>query len=381
MKKLTYILVGVFLLLGAVSVNAATFGGGEAYALSASDTVEGNLYTGGASVNVSGKVTGDLIAAGGNLSFTGFVAEDLIVAGGTINVLGDVGDDVRVAGGNITVAGKVGGELIGAGGQMVVLSSSAVKGDLVLNGGSVRVEAPVGGDVEINGGNVYLNGSVGGSLVIRAEKIELGPDANIRGDFNYYSKSEVILGEGAVVAGETIFHKQEAPLKNDVGAKGFGIILMGLGVFKILILSLVAVLFVNLFKKWTNNFVKDATKSFWKNVLFGFATLFLTPIAVILLMITVVGMIPAGVLMSTYIAGILVSCILTGILTAALLNKYLLKKPINDLEWWKILLGVAVFQLVKWIPFIGWLGCMLIMFASFGWLASVVAGVLSKGRR
>ena len=381
MKKILYIFTGVLLLTGVASANATTFAGGEAYSLGASEAVEGNLYTAGGSVNVSGNVNGDLITAGGNLFIAGKVAEDLIVAGGTINIVGDVGEDVRIVGGNIIISGKMGGELVGAGGQLNILSSSAVRGDLNLSGGAIRLEAPVQGNAEINGGNVYVNGLVAGNLIVRGEKIELGPNASVRGDFTYYSQSEAVISETAAVAGETTFEQIEAPVKKGDGVKGILAVVVWLAIAKTIMVTLLAILFIYIWKRWAKDFVSDATDNFWKRALLGFAVLFLTPIAAVLLMITLVGMIPAGILWLGYCAAILLAFVLAGILTAGLLNRYLFKKPVDSLEWWKVLLGVALFQIVRLIPFIGWLAGLIIFLATIGWLGKITAGVLGGGRK
>ena len=382
MKKITYAFLGVLLLMGMSSVNAATFSGGERYELNSSDVVSENLYVGGGSVSIAGTVNGDLITAGGDLSITGTVTEDLIIAGGTINIIGDIGEDVRVAGGNIAVLGNVGGELVGAGGQITVLSSAVIQGDLSLSGGNIRVEAPVNGDVEINGGEVYINGPIKGDLLTRGGEVELGPNAVIQGDFNHYSKNEAVFAEGATVLGEQFFHKIDLPIENENKIKGLFAFLAGLAIFsQTLIIGLAAILFVYLWKKWAGNLIADVSKNFWKRALLGFAVVFLTPVLAILLMITVVGLIPAGLLVLGYILALILTKIFTGILTAGFLNKYVFKKPVNHLDWWKILLGVFVFQLVKAIPFVGWPIAIVIFFSSLGWFTNVMKDVLMKGRK
>ncbi|MDD5710898.1 MAG: hypothetical protein PHV43_02240 [Candidatus Colwellbacteria bacterium] len=381
MKKILYILAGAVLLSGVASVSAATFAGEDNYLLGANESVAGNLYTAGGNVNISGNVEGDLITAGGNLTIAGDISEDLTVVGGTINVISNVGEDVRIAGGNINISGKIGGELVGAGGQVNILSSSAVQGDLNLNGGMVRVEAPVQGRAEINGGTVYLNTLVAGNLVVRGDEIALGPNADIKGNFTYYSKSEASINASAQIAGETKFNRIETPVGKGIETKSAVAVMAGLAALKILMTAITAIFLVYVWKGWTKSFAKDVTNNFWGRALLGFAALILTPVAAVLLMITFIGLIPAGILWLGYFMGILLASVLAGVLTAVLFNKYVLKKPVDDLPWWKVFLGVALFQLVKIIPFLGWLAAFVIFLAVLGWLTKTVTGTLSRGRK
>lgn len=381
MKKIAYVGLGVMLLFGVASVNAATFAGGETYALGTGETVEGNLYTAGGSVDVAGTVDGDLLTAGGQISVTGNVTEDLFVAGGTLNLLGDVGEDLRVLGGNTIISGNIGGELVGAGGQISVLSGATVGGDLFLNGGSIKVDAPVGGDVQVNGGEVFLNGSVAGNVIVRSGGLHLGPDAVINGSLDYYSETEASIDESAVVLGERTFHEVEFGSKKVEKRGGLFGFLAGLALLRGLIVSAAALLFVYLWKRWADDLAVDGTKKFWKMTLYGFAALILTPVAAIILFVTALGIIPGMLLVLTYATGLVLASVFSGILTVALANKYLLKKPTADLLWWKVILGVFAFQLVKLIPFVGWFVTFVIFLASLGWFVNRVYGMLAKAKK
>jgi len=381
MKKIAYVSLGVVLLLGVVSVSGATFAGGESYSLGTDDAVDGNLYTAGGNVNIAGTIDGDLLIAGGQISVTGSVTEDLFVAGGSLNLFGDVGGDLRVAGGNITISGKVGGDLVGAGGQISVLPSATVGGDLFLNGGSIRIDAPVSGDVQVNGGEVFINESVAGNVIVRSGDLHLGPNALVNGNLDYYSDTTASIDESATVLGEINFHEVAVAQKKGLTPGAFIGFLVSFAVIKGIAVSLVAILFVYLWKKWAHDFILETTSKFWKSTLYGFAALILTPIAAIIFLVTVVGAIPAVLILLTYAIGLVLATVFAGILTAGLANKYLLKKPATELTWWKIILGVFVYQLVKLVPVVGWFVTLLIFLASLGWLVNVLYGVLAKARK
>jgi len=382
MKKLIYVGLGTMLLFGVASADAMTFGAGESYSLNTAEVVNDNLYAAGGSVNISGNVEGDVLTAGGDIFVTGNVSEDLMVAGGSIDLQGDVGDDLRFAGGDVSVSGNVGGEVIGVGGQLLLLPSAVVAGDLNLNGGSVRLDGNIGGNVIVNGGEVFINGVIDGNVVVRADVIELGPNAVLDGDFEYYSESEAFFDEGAAVLGEVNFHQVEAKVSKDkFGSFDIVGFVTGFTIIKASLFSIAALLFALLWRKWANNLTTDTVKNFWKRALAGFATLVLTPVAVFILFITVIGAVPAIVLMLGYILSMVLASVFAGILLAALANKYLFKKPVKDLEWWKVVLGVFAYNLLKFIPFVGWLAALVIFLASLGWILNSVYMVLAKARK
>lgn len=82
-----------------------------------------------------------------------------------------------------------------------------------------------------------------------------------------------------------------------------------------------------------------------------------------------------------YVFGIILSCILGGILTAALMEKYVFKKSKIDLNWWKIAIGVLLFNVVRIIPFVGWIAAMILFLATFGWLVNNLSKFLAKAMR
>lgn len=381
MKKIAYVGLGIALLFGVTSVGATTFRAAESYVFGVSETVGDNLYAAGGTVDIAGTADGDVLVAGGDITITGNVTEDLMVAGGNINISGNVGEDLRVLGGDVNISGSVGGEVVGVGGQVRVLQSATVGGDLNLNGGLVRVEAPVLGNVILNADEAHINGVVSGNVKVRANVVKLGAGAVVNGNFDYHSETEASISEGATVLGEINFHQVEAKGKKGLGRGAILAFLVSFAVIKLIAVSLMAIFFVYLWRKWANSFVLNTTDKFWKSTLYGFAALILAPIAAVILFVTVIGSIPAVLILLAYAILLVLATVFAGILTAGLTNKHLLKKKATELEWWKVVLGVLLFQLVKLIPLVGWLVAFVIFLASLGWLVNVVFGVLAKARK
>lgn len=116
------------------------------------DTFNDDLVARGGSVVVDGVVAGDCVAYGGALIINGQVRKDAVAFGGsvTINDSGTVQGDLASFGGPITMLGTVNGEIASFGGRVSLGPSSVVDGDISVIGGQVdRAEgATVRGEIK-----------------------------------------------------------------------------------------------------------------------------------------------------------------------------------------------------------------------------------------
>lgn len=131
----------------------------------AGETVPGNLYLYGQTVDVAGHVVGDLVAAGGTVTISGTVDGDVLVGGGTVTVSGMVHGDVRVGGGEAIVSGPVDGDVAIAGGTATI--SGSVGGDVLVAAGTATVSGSIAGSIAGAAGNYTRTGSLGGSEDVR----------------------------------------------------------------------------------------------------------------------------------------------------------------------------------------------------------------------
>jgi len=278
------------LILPATSL-AAEFKAGQTFSLYKDETISGNLYAAGRNVTIDGKVDGDLLTAGGNILINGTVRYDLMAAGGTINVIGQVGQDVRLTGGSIVVNSNVNGDLVAAGGTIEMGSNSAVKGDVMIAGGSVVLNGPIEGNITIKGGDVTINSEVNGKISVAASrKLTLGSRANIKSDLNYTSPSEAQIDSNAKIEGKLAY----TPMPARAGKKGVAGLLAIFTLFwliKMVSLVATALIIFYFFRQETIQIADKANQNFAKYLLRGFIFLFLVPIAIIILFITIFGII------------------------------------------------------------------------------------------
>jgi cytoskeletal protein CcmA (bactofilin family) len=356
----------IFLLISSsAQVSAADFGAGEVYALPQKDTVFDDLYAAGGTVTVAGNVEEDLVAAGGNVTVTGSVAQDMIIAGGTINISGSAGDDLRAAGGEIQFTGKTGDDAILAGGLVYLVPGSVVGGDVIAAGDRVILDAEVAGKVNLMAREVTINGPITGDVEIRADRIVIGENAVILGNFNYRSRKEAEIKAGSVIKGVTSFEKTgEPPYRRELKAFIAAWILA-----RYLMLLTAALAAVLVFRKFSQGLVEGARNRFGGNFVTGFTVSIVAPVVIFAFFITVIGA-PIGFAAGlVYVLVFVLSSAYAGVFLGSLVLKKLLKQPAPAANWKAALLGVTVYTVVGLVPLFGWLFKMLFLLTVFGFLS------------
>ncbi len=314
------------------------------------EKIVGDLYMAGGNVTSSGSIAGDLVTAGGSVLLNGEVKNDILAGGGTVTILGKALDDVRVFGGNVIVTSDIVGDLVAAGGNVQV--TGKIGGDALLAGGAVTLDAPVTGNVKIAGGEVRINASISGNVEVQADRVILGPNAAIKGDFSYHAATPAQVDGGATVTGKTDYTPR-VDVREGL-KQGFIAFLSLWFVLKFLMLLVGALVFGLAFKKYSEELTKRSLANPIPEFFTGLVTVIVLPIISAVLIGTVIG-IPLGAL------GFLTFFILMtaiGLITPVVLGNMLsvwLFKGTGETTWKTILLGVVVFYIAGFIPFVGWL--------------------------
>lgn len=354
--------------------SAAELKTGREYTVQKDVVVKGDVYIAAQTSVIAGDVQGDLAVVGANVLITGTIEQDLIAAGGTISVLGDVGDDVRAAGGTITIGQDVKGDVVAAGGVVHIISGAIVDGDVLVAAGQVIVDGVVNGKIRVAGGEVIINGSVGKGVEAQASKsVSIGKDAIISGSLIYRSTTEAVIAEGATIQGGVDFEKIDFPKRVDkrMGAAMIGLI-SAMALMKMISAVLIAVLSVLFFKKTIQVLVDTTTKQYGKEILRGFIILIVTPVAVIITLISIVG-IGIGTIGGLMYALLLVMAkVFAGILLGVLIMKAVKKAKEFDVTWQNAAIGVVAIEIIKIVPVIGWLFVFLLFLASLGSISLMV---------
>ncbi|MGE5538630.1 MAG: bactofilin family protein [Gemmatimonas sp.] len=155
----------------------ALLASGEAFA------ADGTTLRVGPTVDIHDPVAGQLVAGAGSVRIEGRVGGDAMLTAGRINVAGTVEGDVIAAAGAFTLwpQGQIGGDLRLAAGDAEI--SGAVGGDVVVAAGAVTIEGHVAGDVRATGKVIVQPGAVIGGAIRHSGPgaVEVSPDAQVLG--------------------------------------------------------------------------------------------------------------------------------------------------------------------------------------------------------
>ncbi|HTY40207.1 MAG TPA: hypothetical protein VMC43_03925 [Candidatus Paceibacterota bacterium] len=363
---------------------AATFAGGNTYALPQGETIAGNFYAGGGTVVIAGNVQGDLGVAGGTVFVTGAVVQDALVVGGNVNISGPIGGDLRILGGNVTVNDSVSGEILVLGGK-VNIGQNARVGSMTVVGGQIVYEGISSGPSQLIGENVDVNGSVAGDLWAKAKQLVIGNGAKVEGALTYQAPQAALISNGAEISGAVTFEPQPEPASvfgmNREDAKMFVFsILSAWWLTKLVMGIIMALAFFFLFPAGVTALVRETLRGWKKDLLYGFLALVVTPVVVVGLLLTVVGA-PLGLLvLLVFLTHLILAGLGAGIFLGSIAIKYVAKKDVHPVTWQSIVLGVGLLAIIGLVPIIGWVFAFIFFLIALGGLMRHTAKVLALGR-
>ena len=268
-----------------------------------------DLYLAGARVEFRGEADGDLAAAARSLSIEGLVRGDVAGGAGSVFVAGRVLDDVRVAGQLVVLAGEVGDGFLAAGEVVRITGPSRVGGSAWILGRRVDVSGRVRRELRVTAVRVRIEGIVEGDVYLAARDIEILPGARITGSLSYWSGQEARIAPEARIAGRVIQHQPRFFDRAGRVLTVLGLVTRALVVVNLFVSGVVLFL---LFPRFTVAAARTVERRPWASLGTGAAVLVLTPLAAVLLALTVIAIPLALALAALYVLALLL-----GFITAA----------------------------------------------------------------
>lgn len=325
-----------------------------------------DYFTAGDRVVIDGTVNGDAYIAGGQVDVNGTINGDLLVAGGQVTVRGSVLQNIRAVGGTILIEGTVGRNVSIVGGSLTLDKSAKINGNAALVGGTISILTPVK-MLNIAGGDVSLESTVSGNVMGAVGNLQVFPDAQVKGNLTYWSDKEAEIAQGASVSGTVNFNQTDFKNKLDnsqekaqKAANGFGMFMRLVSFASALIVGLLLIRFVPVFSSKTADLVST---NFWKTMSSGFVVVVATPVLIVLLLVTLIGVPFAFFVGIAYMSAIYFS----KFFVAMALGKYLSQSWKSNLsDSWQFVVGIAMFSLLSMLPVIGFFVKLVFLFAGVG---------------
>jgi hypothetical protein len=322
-----------------------------------SQVTEDDLLAAGRNLLVQAEVKGDVTVAGYDVTIAGAVAGYVMVAGSNVNINGSVGNDLWAAGSNVNINAPVADNAMLAGSVVKLLPGAVVKHNAKIAGGSVSVQERVERNLKLAAREAQIASEIGGSVDARVESLKLLPGAVVRGNLVVYGPKEPEISPEAQVLGRVEYHKREWE------RAGFWDWLLR-WVWMSLAMLIVGFVAIAASPLWANRVSAMITGKPWPSILTGLACLLLGPLAVALLLITVVGIPLALILLALYVVALLLS----GVFVAYLVGGWILdrlKRP-QSTPYMRMAIGAVAVGACMSLPWIGWLAQLLALLIGFG---------------
>jgi cytoskeletal protein CcmA (bactofilin family) len=317
--------------------------------IGAGETLRDTLVVSAHGLDVDGVVEGDLVVAVERLTIRGRVTGNVFVFAEEIEVSGAIGGALVAIAEEVRVDGEVGGNLYGAVREITLESAGRARIDATLASENAVLEGEVARDVACFCETLELRGSVGRHVEARAEHLAILGGSRVGGDVDaFLPEGEAVnVAEGASVGGEvrtSVIERRHGYLEHwqRPGFYVFFVIQFAAGlVFGMLLYTLVPRLF--------QAEVRTAGE-FFRTAGWGFLALVASPVAILLLALTLVG-IPVAVLGLFALLTVLYAA---DILVGALIGRALLRPEERPAAFGRALLvGYGMVLLGHAIPFLG----------------------------
>lgn len=334
------------------------------------EVINNDLYLFGTNIRIDGTVNGDVFAFGQDITVNGTINGGLTVAGQSIILNGQISRGVRAAGQMVDVGGNIERDLIVAGNVVKITRDAKVGSDLLLGAETSTVDGNIAGNIKAAIGKVTISNSVGGNVELTGREITIASTAEIKGNLTYTSENNAIIQSGASIGGTTS-HKQpepSRPARNLFIAGIVGTIVSRILAF--LTLFIIGLIFILIIPRKMKVMADSLRTSPASSLGWGALLVFVTPIAAIIVMLTIVGL-PLGI----------ISIVLWGIalylseIPVAIILGWLILKNNQDLGSKGILIGVFalglfIISLLTAIPVVGWIIWLFVAMFGVGTLIS-----------
>jgi cytoskeletal protein CcmA (bactofilin family) len=357
-----WIFVAVWILLIFNSANATQFKSVDNFFFPDTSRIEDDLIIAGGNIKLDGTIEGDLISASRYLVQNGLVTGSLNSAAQNLEILGVVNGSVRGFAQNVNINGQLNQNLITFCSSLNIRSDADIAKDAAVFAGELTLDGKVGGDLKGSVGTLIISGEVGRDVSITADNITLMPTARILGNFKYKSVKPAKIESGASVSGETTWTKKVSKKESKNAFSAKSLITKTLFLLALMITGIVLSL---LCKQNAYQAKKTVGEAFLKTMGLGFIFIICIPIAIIILLITVIGIPLAVISLFAY----LILIYIAKIPVAAFLGDRIIKALGKEGEpsfIWSMILGLVVLTILLNIPYLKWLIYFVVLFTGFG---------------
>ena len=327
------------------------------------EPIEHDYYAAGETVTIAGPVNGDVVIAGQRLTLDGPIVEDVIAAGEIITINGKVGDDVRAAGRVVQINNAVADHIVAAGETVTIGPQASIGSFAWLAGETIEVLGQVGQQLKAGGNEVIIAGQIGGDVKVMAERVRVLDGAVIQGSLRVQSRNPPEIAAGARILGDVT----QIPMPEIEPPPVLKLVLL-VGVLYLVGLMLTGLVYYLMFPRFSVTSARQIEQAPLPSLGLGFAVLFLTPLVIVMLFASAVGILLGVVLGAAYFVMLVIGGLTGVIYLADVALRRLFKKETagKGLMVLSLIGAFIVLALVQLIPFLGSLAVFLLTILGIG---------------
>jgi cytoskeletal protein CcmA (bactofilin family) len=326
---------------------------GEDTRVTADERIVEPMLLEGDEIVIDGTVEGDVVAAGERVTIGGTIAGGIYVFAHTLEIRGRVEGPVHVLADRVQIDGEAGGLLAGADEVSIGASGRIVRDATLLVRVIGVVTGEVGRDLYFAGEKLEVAGSVGRNVQVfwAEDGVFLRDGARIEGDVvaNLEEGEEISRAPAAVVGGELRIERMERPQDHYLAIyrEPHFYLLHALGFVASFVFGLVLHLVA------PGLFVGElrTPRAFFRALGLGFVAAVVTPLAILVMALTVVGIPLAVAALFLFIGALYTAELAVG----ALIGRKLL--PLEDASTLtfgrSFFVGLLLLVVASHLPFIG----------------------------
>ncbi len=267
--------------------------------------VNNDYFVTGRIVEISGTVNGDLYVLGGQVFIDGTVNGDVLVAAGSVEVSGNVSNNIRMLAGQALITGYIGRSLTGVVATIDLSPSATIGRNAVIVSGNADVEAHIARNLRLYSSSVRISDRIGGGVLAYVGQLRLTSKVVIDGSLEYWSNKNALIDPNAVVKGGVTHHPSFFyDLMNNkifnwlkIGSKFAGLVMNFFYSF------IIGLIMLRYFPQRIERTIKMLNTKPAQSAVAGIVLIFLLPIIMLVMIITILGVPFALTLLSLTIVG------------------------------------------------------------------------------
>lgn len=316
------------------------------------EIINDDLFIGARSATIDGTVNGDLFVGGQTVMINGTINGNVHVGAATVVLSGKIKGNAYIGSGNITISkSSIGGSLLAGTGNLNIDKDSVISGSLIAGAGNVSVDSWIRRSVYLGAGSAVFgtNTRIGKDLYYATDK----------------NGQQIDIKKGAVISGNTyknIYQAPQAPKMPDKRAmqmaKSIISIVSLLGTF------VVGILYLRFCRTQFTGSAELVIKNFWKSFGIGFLiTIAIIP-AMIIALITIIGVPLAGITFLMLLLGLYFAKLVTALAVGNwIASKFKWEKLSH---YWTFAVGLVIVYLLKMIPIAGIFVSVIVLWTGLG---------------